>query len=264
MAEVWARWGGVLVASSSGERVPGQTATGNVPSNVSDQLAAAQQDIAQGKAVDALKLYDQVLKQDPNNAQALTFRGWILESANLHDEALQSLDKALAADPTFAMAPVFARMNGLEPVPVPLGPDFDADPDALLATGARVIYLCSPNNPTGTTISPSALERVAAEAPGLVILDQAYREFETPAGTPCPPEPPRSPPLQPPLWLRSSRRSAACTESSSTRRSCTLPTVPTSCATSSTRCAAATDCGRCSRSSTRPSPTCGGASARLG
>ena len=84
----------MLVASTSGQRVPGQTVTGNVPSNVSDQLAAAQQDIAQGKAVDALKLYDQVLKQDPNNAQALTFRGWILESANLHDEALQSLDKA--------------------------------------------------------------------------------------------------------------------------------------------------------------------------
>jgi len=99
--------GGVLVASTSGERVPGQTATGNVPSNVSDQLAAAQNDIAQGKAVDALKLYDQVLKQDPGNAQALTFRGWILESANLHDEALASLDKALASDPTFAMAHYF-------------------------------------------------------------------------------------------------------------------------------------------------------------
>jgi tetratricopeptide (TPR) repeat protein len=99
--------GGVLVASSSGERVPGETATGNVPSNVSDQLAAAQQDIAQGKAVDALKLYDQVLKQDPQNAQALTFRGWILESANLPDQALASLDKAIAADPSFAMAHYF-------------------------------------------------------------------------------------------------------------------------------------------------------------
>ena len=99
--------GGVLVAATSGERVPGQTATGNVPSNTTDQLAAAQQDLAQGKAVDALKLYDQVLKQDPANAQALAFRGWILESANLHDEALASLDKALAADPTFAMAHYF-------------------------------------------------------------------------------------------------------------------------------------------------------------
>jgi len=99
--------GGVLVAGTSGERVPGQTATGNVPSNASDQLAAAQQDLAKGKAVDALKLYDQVLEQDPNNAQALTFRGWILESANLHDEALASLDKAIAADPAFAMAHYF-------------------------------------------------------------------------------------------------------------------------------------------------------------
>jgi tetratricopeptide (TPR) repeat protein len=99
--------GGVLVASTSGQRVPGQTVTGNVPSNVNDQLAAAQQALAQGKAVDALKLFDQVLKQDPRNAQALTFRGWILESANLHDEALASLDKALAADPTFAMAHYF-------------------------------------------------------------------------------------------------------------------------------------------------------------
>ena len=99
--------GGVLVASTSGQRVPGQTVTGNVPSNVNDQLAAAQQALAQGKAVDALKLFDQVLKQDPRNAQALTFRGWILESANLHDEALASLDKALAADPNFAMAHYF-------------------------------------------------------------------------------------------------------------------------------------------------------------
>jgi tetratricopeptide (TPR) repeat protein len=98
---------GVLVASSSGQRVPGQTASGNVPSNVTDQLSAAQQDITQGKAVDALKLYDQVLKQDPKNAEALTFRGWILESANLHDQALASLDAALAADPTFAMAHYF-------------------------------------------------------------------------------------------------------------------------------------------------------------
>jgi len=99
--------GGVLVAATSGERVPGQTATGNVPSNITDQLAAAQQDLAQGKAVEALKLYDQVLKQDPSNAQALTFRGWVLESANLHDQALTSLEKALASDPNFAMAHYF-------------------------------------------------------------------------------------------------------------------------------------------------------------
>jgi tetratricopeptide (TPR) repeat protein len=60
--------------------------------------------------VGALKLYDQVLKDDPRNAQALTFRGWILELAGLHDQALTSLDKALAADSTFAMAHFFKAM----------------------------------------------------------------------------------------------------------------------------------------------------------
>ncbi|HEV3351376.1 MAG TPA: tetratricopeptide repeat protein [Acidimicrobiales bacterium] len=99
--------GGVIVAATSGQRLPGQTVSGNVPSNVNDQLVAAQEDLANGKAVEALKLYDQVLKTDPKNAPALTFRGWILESANLHDEALASLDKAIAADPTFAMAHYF-------------------------------------------------------------------------------------------------------------------------------------------------------------
>ncbi len=99
--------GGVLVASTSGARVPGQTVSGKIPSDVNDQLVAAQQALANGKAVDALKLYDKVLEQDPSNGQALTFRGWILESAGLHDEALTSLDKAIAADPSFAMAHYF-------------------------------------------------------------------------------------------------------------------------------------------------------------
>ena len=80
-------------------------------------------------------------------------------------------------DPTFSMISVLARVNGLEPVPVPLGADLDADADALLATGAEIVYLCSPNNPTGTVVSPAALERVLARAKGLVIVDEAYVEF---------------------------------------------------------------------------------------
>src|SRR5439155_16957775 len=86
-------------------------------------------------------------------------------------------DRVAYLDPTFAMIPVFARMNGLEPVAVKFGPGYDADAAALLATGARVVYLCSPNNPTGTALSTASLERIVAGAPGLVILDQAYDEF---------------------------------------------------------------------------------------
>ena len=80
-------------------------------------------------------------------------------------------------DPTFAMIPIFARMNGLLPMPVPLTESLDADADAMLATGARIIYLCSPNNPTGGSLTRATIERVVREAPGVVIIDEAYAEF---------------------------------------------------------------------------------------
>lgn len=101
------------------------------------------------------------------------------------DDVLDSVMRAFAEpgdavafpSPTFSMIPTFAKMNALRPVGVPLTGDWDADADGLLATGAKVIYLCSPNNPTGTVTSEAAIRRVVAEAPGVVILDEAYGEF---------------------------------------------------------------------------------------
>lgn len=84
--------------------------------------------------------------------------------------------------PTFVMIPIFARLNGLRPVAVPLTDTLDVDADAILATGARIIYLCSPNNPTGNAMSRGAIERIVQQAPGLVIIDEAYAEF---AGADC-------------------------------------------------------------------------------
>jgi histidinol-phosphate aminotransferase len=80
-------------------------------------------------------------------------------------------------DPTFVMMSYFAKVNGLRYAPVPLKPDFDIDVDGLLATGAKLIYVCSPNNPTGTVASRAALLRLVDEAPGIVLLDEAYAEF---------------------------------------------------------------------------------------
>lgn len=80
-------------------------------------------------------------------------------------------------DPTFVMMSYFAKVNGLRFSPVPLRPDFDIDVEGLLATGAKLIYVCTPNNPTGTVASRSALERLVERAPGLVLLDEAYTEF---------------------------------------------------------------------------------------
>lgn len=86
-------------------------------------------------------------------------------------------DACAHPDPSFPMIPLFARMNGMRPVSFRLDENFDVDPEEVLATGARVIYLCWPNNPTGTLISRDALEQIVVNAPGVVVLDEAYWEF---------------------------------------------------------------------------------------
>ena len=101
------------------------------------------------------------------------------------DDVLDSAIRAFAEpgerialpDPTFPMIPVFARMNGLTAVSAPLTTAYDADVDALLATDPAIIYLCSPNNPTGTAFSRAAIDAIAGRANGLVIIDEAYAEF---------------------------------------------------------------------------------------
>jgi histidinol-phosphate aminotransferase len=111
-------------------------------------------------------------------------RSWVVTGCG-SDDILASAIRALAEPgeslafcaPSFAMIPVFAQINGVIPVPVPMTAAWDIDPDALIATGARIIYVCSPNNPTGTCASRAALKRLIAGAPGLVMLDEAYAEF---------------------------------------------------------------------------------------
>ena len=101
------------------------------------------------------------------------------------DDVIDSAIRAFAepgerlafSDPTFSMIPVFAKVNGLIPTPVPFSSSGDIDPDALLATNARVIYICSPNNPTGSVASRQRVDRVIERAPGIVIIDEAYAEF---------------------------------------------------------------------------------------
>ncbi|MEO7997641.1 MAG: histidinol-phosphate transaminase [Gemmatimonadaceae bacterium] len=81
------------------------------------------------------------------------------------------------SDPTFSMSAYFGRTNGLNPVGVPALPDWDVDVDGLLATKARIIYLCAPNNPTGTPIPDASVRRLLDESEGIVIVDEAYAEF---------------------------------------------------------------------------------------
>ncbi|ADO72464.1 pyridoxal phosphate-dependent aminotransferase [Stigmatella aurantiaca] len=102
-------------------------------------------------------------------------------SDDLIDCALRAFlepgERIAVPDPSFSMMSYFARVNGLQFSPVPLRQDWDIDVEAMLATGARLLYVCSPNNPTSTVASRAALERLVDAAPGIVLLDEAYTEF---------------------------------------------------------------------------------------
>ena len=86
--------------------------------------------------------------------------------------------------PSFSMLVRFARVNGLEPAPVPFREDGGIDPDALLAQRAAVTYVCSPNNPTGSGASLTAIARVVSGAEGLVLVDEAYGEYSSQTAVP--------------------------------------------------------------------------------
>jgi len=84
------------------------------------------------------------------------------------------------ASPTFVMAEVFSRLNGLETRRTPW-PEALAQPGLLLESNPCAVYVCSPNNPTGAPLPDGWLEDFLAlcgPAGPLVILDEAYAQFE--------------------------------------------------------------------------------------
>jgi histidinol-phosphate aminotransferase len=86
-------------------------------------------------------------------------------------------DEIAFAAPTFSMISVFARLNSLLPVPVPMSSNYAVDPERLVDRRAKITYLCTPNNPTSNALSRDAVEYVVRNAAGLVVIDEAYAEF---------------------------------------------------------------------------------------
>ncbi len=98
---------GILVARSSGSRTGNEEATGDVRLQVRDLLLEAQDDLAQQEVLDAVMVYDQVLDLQPDNVEALTYRGWALILSTLVDRGLPFLRQAIAIDPTYPDARIF-------------------------------------------------------------------------------------------------------------------------------------------------------------
>jgi histidinol-phosphate aminotransferase len=90
-------------------------------------------------------------------------------------------DAVLSPVPSFVMFEMAARFSHARFVGVPLTPDFELDLPAMLeairAHRPKVVFLAVPNNPTGGRWPDNALEAILAEAPGLVVIDEAYQPF---------------------------------------------------------------------------------------
>ncbi len=104
---------GVAVAQSSGTRLPGETLTGDIRPTTFQQLDRAAALVAAGEAVEAIRIYDEVLAVDPDNNEALRNRGWILVQAGLLDEGLASIERALELEPRNPDA-LFFRARALQ------------------------------------------------------------------------------------------------------------------------------------------------------
>jgi histidinol-phosphate aminotransferase len=94
------------------------------------------------------------------------------------------VDNVIICPPTFGMYSVAARIQGAQVRDVPLRRErnYALDTAGVLAAcdaNTRIVFLCSPNNPTGNAIAPADIERVLVELAGksLVVVDEAYIEF---------------------------------------------------------------------------------------
>ena len=93
--------------------------------------------------------------------------------------ALGRGDRALVARPTYQLYAVATRNAGAEVLALEPGPRLALAREELVreAAGVRVVWLCSPNNPTGEQLDARLVERICAACPGIVVLDQAYLEL---------------------------------------------------------------------------------------
>jgi len=96
-------------------------------------------------------------------------------------------DSVLTFPPTYGMYKVLAGINAIENREVLLTSDFELDVDAILksaGTNTKMLFICSPNNPTGNSFDQQAILKLLNDFNGLVIIDEAYIDFsEKPSWT---------------------------------------------------------------------------------
>lgn len=89
-------------------------------------------------------------------------------------------DNVILLPPTYGMYEVSAGINDVETRKVPLTEDFQLQPDLILKAvdeNTKIIFVCSPNNPSGNKVNREDILRLIREFKGLVVVDEAYIDF---------------------------------------------------------------------------------------
>ena len=89
-------------------------------------------------------------------------------------------DNAVAIAPSYGMYKVSAAINNIEMRELQLGEDFSLPVDALLGAcdqNTKLMFICSPNNPTGNSFPRKDILRLAEEFEGMLVVDEAYIDF---------------------------------------------------------------------------------------
>ena len=89
-------------------------------------------------------------------------------------------DNIILMPPTYGMYAVQANIHGVEIRKAPLQPDFSPDAaavESVMNSNSKLLFLCSPNNPTGQCVPEDFILEMLGDFPGLVVLDEAYSDF---------------------------------------------------------------------------------------
>jgi histidinol-phosphate aminotransferase len=89
-------------------------------------------------------------------------------------------DNIISLDPSYGMYDVCAHINDIGSLKIPLNPDFSMDPDKVLRPvngNTKLIFLCSPNNPTANLLDTDKVLDIIKTFMGIVVVDEAYIDF---------------------------------------------------------------------------------------
>ena len=92
------------------------------------------------------------------------------------------LDSVIALPPTYGMYKVLANTNDIKLIEVPLTKSFQPDVNGILDfynLQAKILFICSPNNPTANSFDANKIEKLIQDFSGIVVIDEAYIDFST-------------------------------------------------------------------------------------